>query len=40
MTGYVWYGRNRGGRLASGGVGVSVNRSLESRVSSAREELV
>ena len=36
-----WYGRNReGGRRASGGVGVLVNRSLESRVSSAREGLV
>ena len=35
------YGRNReGGRRASGGVGVLMNRSLESRVSSAREWLV
>ena len=35
------YGRNReGSRRVSGGVGVLVNRSLESRVSSAQEELV
>ena len=37
VTGYMRYGRNsEGGRRASGGVGVLVNRSLESRVS-ARE---
>ena len=37
----MWYGRNsEGGRQASDGVGVLVNRSLESRVSSAREGLV
>ena len=34
----MWYGRNReGGWWPSGGMGVSVNRSLESRVSIARE---
>ena len=40
VPGYVWYGRNRGGSRASGGVGVLVNRSLELRVSSAREGLL
>ena len=41
VTGFVWYGRNRegGGRQASGAVRVLVNRSLESRVCSAREGL-
>ena len=29
MAGYVWYGRNsEGGRQASGGVGMLVNRNL------------
>ena len=38
MAEYVWYGRNReGSRRTSGGVGVLMNRSLESRMSSARE---
>ena len=41
VAGYVWYGRNReGGSWASGGVGVLVKRSLESRVRSAQEGLV
>ena len=41
MEEYVWYGRNReGGRQASGGVRVLMNRTLESRVSSAQEGLV
>ena len=41
VAGYVWYGSNsEGSRRASGVVGVLVNMSLESRVSSARERLV
>ena len=40
MAVYVWYSRNReGGGRASGGVEVSVNRSLDLRVSSIREGL-
>ena len=41
LAGYVRYDRNREvGRRVSGSVGVLVHRSLESRVSSAREGLM
>ena len=41
MAVYVWYGRNReGGRQASGCVEELVKRNLQSRASSAQDELV
>ena len=41
VAGYMWYGRNsEGDRRANGSVGALVNRTLESRVSSARGRLV
>ena len=41
VAGHVWYGRNgEGSRRASAGLGMLMNRSLESRVNSVREGLV
>ena len=40
MVGYMWYGRNRDGSRQGGVVGVLVNRSLKSRVTSAQKEKV